>query len=71
MGNKQAAHKDVRELIRKVESQGCVVERLGSGHFRISKPGDLPTITISGTKVGTHVRARQLSLLRKLLRVEV
>jgi hypothetical protein len=68
---KRAATKDTRDLFRKVEAQGCKVERLGSGHYRISKDGDLPTVTMSGTRTSSHTQARQRSLLRKLLGVVV
>lgn len=69
--NHGAPNKDVRELLRKVSAQGCTVERLGSGHFRVSKPGNLPTVTISGTNVARGTWQKTLKLLRGLLAVEV
>jgi len=71
MSKVRAPTKDVRELIRKVAASGCEVSHLGSGHYRISRPGDFPTVTISGTSVSPHTFKRQKSLIRKLLGVEV
>lgn len=69
--NHKAPNKEVRELLRKVAGQGCEVERLGSGHYRVSKPGNLPTVTLSGTNVAKGTWQRTLKLLRGLLGVEV
>ena len=69
--NPKAPNKEVRELLRKVASQGCAVERLGSGHYRVSRPGDMPTVVLSGTAVAKGTWQKTLKLLRGLLRVEV
>ena len=69
MGDGKAPSKEIRELLRKCENQGCEVERLGSGHFRVSKPGNLPTVTISGTRVAHRTFQKQKSLIKRLLGV--
>ncbi len=71
MGNKQAASKEARQLLRAVRQQGCTVERLGSGHHRISKPGIAETVTISGTKISNGIHQRNLKLLRALFGLEL
>jgi hypothetical protein len=70
-GKARAPNKEVRELIRKVEKQGCEVEKLGSGHFRVSRTGRDGVVTISGTEVSYGAWQRNLKLLRSLLSVEV
>lgn len=67
----KAPNKEVRELLRKVQGQGCEVVRLGSGHFRISKPGNVPTVTLSGTAMSKSTWMKMTKLIRTLLSVEV
>lgn len=70
-GQARAPNKELRELIRKVEKQGCIVERTKSGHYRVSKPGNLPTVVFSGTSMAKGTWLKQLKMLRTLLSVEV
>lgn len=70
-GKARAPSKDVRELIRTVEREGCEVERLGSGHFRISRPGHPDTVTLSGTATSSGVQYDTRKKIRILLGVTV
>jgi hypothetical protein len=70
-GKARAPTKEARELIRTVERGGCAVERLGSGHFRISRPGRAETVTMSGTAVSGGVWHDTRKKIRVLLGVEV
>lgn len=67
----KAPSKDMRELLRKLTAQGATIERLGSGHFRVSRPGAFPVVTLSGTAVGGGTWQKMRSLLRRLLHFEV
>lgn len=62
--NHKAPNKEVRELLRKVAGLGCEVERLGSGHYRISRPGYEGTVVLSGTNVSRGSWQTTLKLLR-------
>lgn len=48
MIDSSGAHKDVRQLLRKAEAQGCTVSRTKSGHWRLSRPGR-PYVTVANS----------------------
>jgi hypothetical protein len=70
-GKARAPTKEARDLIRTVEREGCAVERLGSGHYRISRPGRAGTVTMSGTTSSSGVWHGTRKKIRVLLGVEV
>lgn len=48
MGNVRAGSKEVRNLIRQLEQNGCDVARNKQGHWRVVRPGYRP-ITLTST----------------------
>jgi len=59
-------NRETTQLLREVVRQGFIVERRGSGHFMISRPGIVDKLTISGTDVANGVRAKWLCILAKM-----
>ena len=45
MSDFRAANKDVRQLLKLLDSLGCVISRTGSGHWRVSRQG-CPSVTV-------------------------
>jgi hypothetical protein len=51
------------QLLRTLQRQGFEVERLGSGHWRVSR-GAAESVVMSGTATSRHAFQRTLKLLR-------
>jgi hypothetical protein len=62
----RAPNRETTALLREVMRQGFIVERRGSGHYLISRPGIVERLTISGTDVASGVRAKWLCILQKM-----
>lgn len=62
----RAPNRETTQLLREVMRQGFIVERRGSGHYMISRPGVVEKLTISGTDVARGVRAKWLCILVKM-----
>jgi len=65
---RRAASKEITQLLREAERGGLVVERLGSGHFRVRGRGGL--WVISGTATGKHASERNQSRIARLIEIE-